>query len=86
MNSKIWERYENQLNFFKYASKLFEFEFYNRNTLKKWAMSWENLFLSYVNNKGTDQPAHPHSLTSTFVVHSLDSTISILAISKMLRP
>ena len=22
-----------------------------------WAMSWENLFLSYANNKGTDQPA-----------------------------
>ena len=25
----------------------------------KWAESWENLFMPYVNSKGTDQPAHP---------------------------
>ena len=24
-----------------------------------WARSWENLFMPYVYNKGTDQPAHP---------------------------
>ena len=29
--------------------------------------------MSYVNNKGADQPAYPHSLISTFVVHCLDS-------------
>ena len=29
--------------------------------------------LSYVNNKGVDQPAHPRSLTSIFVVRCLDS-------------
>ena len=34
----------------------------------KWAMSWENLFLSYANNKGADQPAHLCSLISAFVV------------------
>ena len=45
-----------------------------------WASSWENLFLPYANNKGTDQPAHPRSLISTFVVHSLDSIISVVAI------
>ena len=39
----------------------------------KWATSWENLFLSYMNNKGTDQPAHPRSLISAFVVRCLDS-------------
>ena len=33
-----------------------------------WATSWENLFLPYANNKGADQPAHPHSLISAFVV------------------
>ena len=31
------------------------------------------LVLSYVNNKGTDQPAHPRSLISAFVVRCLDS-------------
>ena len=38
-----------------------------------WAMSWENLFYAYANNKGADQPVHPHSLISTFVVRCLDS-------------
>ena len=41
-------------------------------------------FMPYANNKGADQPAHPHSLISTFVVHCLDSIIfltSIFAIS-----
>ena len=28
-----------------------------------------------MNNKGADQPAHPHSLISAFVVHCLDNTI-----------
>ena len=36
-------------------------------------------------NNGTDQPAHPHSLIRTFVVHCLDSIISILAKSKISR-
>ena len=45
----------------------------------KWAMSWENLFMPYANNKGTDQPAHLRSLISTVVVHFLDSTIPVLA-------
>ena len=37
------------------------------------------------NNKGADQPAHPHSLISTFVVRCLDSMICILAVSKVSR-
>ena len=37
------------------------------------------------NNKGADQPAHPRSLISTFVVHYLDSIIPILAKSKFSR-
>ena len=41
-----------------------------------WAPSWENLIMAYVNNKGTDQPGHPCSLISTFVVHFLDSIIT----------
>ena len=31
-------------------------------------------------SKGADQPAHPHSLISTFVVHCLDSMVSLVSI------
>ena len=41
--------------------------------------------MTYTNNKGADQPTHPRSLISTFVVCFLDSMICILAISKVLR-
>ena len=33
----------------------------------------ENLTLLHVNNKGADQPAHPHSLISAFVIRFLQS-------------
>ena len=45
--------------------------------------------MPYANNKGADQPArrdqpaHPRSLISTFVVRCLDSAICVLAISKV---
>ena len=39
--------------------------------------------MPYANNKGADQPAHPRSLISTFVVRCLDSRICILAISNV---
>ena len=38
--------------------------------------------MPYANNEGADQPAHPRSLISTFVVRCLDSMICILAISR----
>ena len=41
--------------------------------------------IPYANNKGADQPAHPCSMISTFVVHCLDSMICILALSKVSR-
>ena len=47
--------------------------------LNIWATSWENLLLPCANNKGADQPAHPCSLISTFVVCYLDNIILILA-------
>ena len=50
-----------------------------------WAASWENLFMPYANNKGADQPAHPRSLISTFVVRCLDSIIPLLAIAEISR-
>ena len=41
--------------------------------------------MPYVNNKGANQPAHPRSLISTFVVRCLDSMICIFAICKVSR-
>ena len=43
------------------------------------------MFLPYVNNKNADQPAHPSSLISAFVVHCQDSMISKRAKSKLSR-
>ena len=39
--------------------------------------------MSYANNKGTDQPAHPRSLISTFVVRCLDSVMSLVSVTKI---
>ena len=41
--------------------------------------------MSYANNKGADQPAHPRSLISTFVVRCLDSIISLDSTSEFSR-
>ena len=41
--------------------------------------------LVYANNKGADQPAHPRSLISAFVVRCLDSIIPLLNIAEILR-
>ena len=41
--------------------------------------------LPYAKNKGADQPAHPRSLTSAFVVRSLDSIISLDSIAEISR-
>ena len=41
--------------------------------------------MPYANNKGADQPAHPRSLISTFVVRCLDSITPLLALSKISR-
>ena len=39
--------------------------------------------MQYANNKGADQPAHPRSLVSTFVVRCLDSIIPLVSISEI---
>ena len=41
--------------------------------------------MPYANNKGADQPAHPHSLISAFVVRSLDSIMSLVSRSEISR-
>ena len=39
--------------------------------------------ISYANNKGANQPAHPRSLISAFVVRCPDSIISLDSISEI---
>ena len=46
----------------------------------KWATSWENLFMSYANNKGANQTAHP-----VFVVRYLHSIIPLHATAEIPR-
>ena len=38
----------------------------------------------FANNKGAEQPAHPRSLISAFVIHLLESIISKLATGEFL--
>ena len=38
--------------------------------------------MPYAINKGTEQPAHPRSLISAFVVRRLDSIIPLVSISE----
>ena len=42
-------------------------------------------FMSYANNKGADQTAHPRSLISAFVIRCLDSIISLESIAEISR-
>ena len=49
----------------------------------KWALTRENLSLTFANNKGADQPTHLHRLISTFIIHFLESIISKLATSEI---
>ena len=41
--------------------------------------------MPYANNKGADQPAHPRSLISAFVVRCLDSITPLVLISEISR-
>ena len=49
-----------------------------------WALTGENLSLVFANNKGADQPEHPRSLTSAFVIRLLEIIISSLDTSDIL--
>ena len=63
----------------------FKLKFYKCISIKIGPGHVKMCLMPYANNKGADQPAHPHSLISIFVVHCLDSMICILAISKVSR-
>ena len=39
--------------------------------------------MSYKDNKGADQPAHPRNLISAFVVRCLDSVMSLVSVTKI---
>ena len=39
--------------------------------------------MSYANNNGADQPAHPRSLISAFVIRCLDSVMSLNSVTKI---
>ena len=46
----------------------------------------EKMYLMpYANNKGADQPAHPHSLISTFIVRCQDRMIPLVYLSEISR-
>ena len=72
---KLKHSYQNFVHFIAHNSKI--------QKSMNWAPSWENLFLPYANNSGADQPAHPPSLISTFVVRCLVSIISLVSISEI---
>ena len=59
----------------------------SNNLLTKinWATSWENLVMPYANNKDADQHEHPRSLVSISVVRCLDSIMSLVSISEILK-
>ena len=42
--------------------------------------------MSYANNKVANQPAHSRSLISAFVVHCLDSAMSLVSVTKNSSP
>ena len=44
------------------------------------------MLLPYAINKAADQPAHPRSLISAFIVRCLDSIIPLLDIAEISRP
>ena len=46
----------------------------------------KNLVMIHANNKGADQPAHPCSLISAFVIRCLDSIIPEVSLSENSRP
>ena len=45
----------------------------------------KNCLMPYANNKGADQPAHPRSLISAFVVRCQDRMIPLVYISEISR-
>ena len=65
---------------------LFVWKCISSKSMAKYEPGQEKMCLmSYANNKGADQPAHPRSLISAFVVRWLDSIISLDFIAEISR-
>ena len=83
-NNGFYERVEYGLEILS-AFRMFCFQMFEPDRLNyerhfvdlpiKWASTPENLSSGCANNKGADQPAHPHSLISAFVIRFLESII-----------
>ena len=74
---EIWEK--NGILWFGYLAytKITQISLCCANTI--WASTQEKWSLVFVNNKGTDQPAHARRLVSGFVIRFLKNIISKLA-------
>ena len=80
----------NRTNEFEYPSicmiKVSKFKTeLNSAYIKYMSQAMKKCVMSYVNNKGADQPAHPCSLSSAFIVRCLDSIISLDSIAEISR-
>ena len=86
---KIWsEKYNQTVHLKKKTKELWIWKDFlfsiGRKGIKTTEPRHEKMCLvSYVNNKGADQPVHSRSLISAFVVRCLDSVISLAEISRL---
>ena len=78
-----WIAIKRLINLFSKTNESAEVKFHMKHPLDKLASVRENLTLLYANNKGTDQPLHPHSLVSTFVIRLFMSIIAKIAKCKV---
>ena len=56
----------------------------NESLSSMWAATRENLSSGFANNTGADQPAHPRSRISAFVIRLLQNIICQLATDEIL--
>ena len=71
--------------FFKSAGFQFFGVFFENNQILNESISCISFFMQeFANNKGADQPAHPHGLISAFAVQICES-ISRIAMSKITK-
>ena len=81
----------NEINaYLKWTKVIFSQVKWYRINSYKWLIGFEPghekmCLMSYTNNKGADQPAHPRSLISAFIVRCLDSIISLDSIAEISR-
>ena len=65
----------------KISASLAKLNRFTVTTVNIWTAWWWNLYYVICKQQSADPPAHPHSLISTFVIHCIDSIISIVALA-----